>query len=48
MKKKKVLSKLVLNKETIRLLQNPKDLREVAGGVSYVQTRSGCMPCFCP
>jgi hypothetical protein len=46
--KKKTPRKIVLSKETIRLLQSPKELREVVGGFSVIRTFSGCMPCFCP
>lgn len=46
MKKKIALPKITLSKETIRQLENPKDLREAVGGFSYVQSMSGCRPCF--
>jgi hypothetical protein len=39
--------KLVLNKETLRLLQEPEDLREAAGGFSAMITISGCVACIC-
>jgi hypothetical protein len=45
---KKNPSKLTLNKETLRSLQEPEDLSQVAGGYSAMITVSGCVQCICP